>query len=316
MKKIQRKKIKRRGRLLQGKDPLQNIQDRNPMKLSTRHRLTGITMVCLVCIFITLILGQSIEPLHTFYGQIARPFQRAYLAIDNWVSDLVTTARRMRSLERQNQELTEQLELYVFENTTLKNDVAKLDEMQELYELDNYYEAYPKIGAQIVGLSNNNWYETFIIDKGSEDGLTKNMPVLASGGLIGHISAVYENYSIVTTIIDSSSCVFGEVNRKNRNTVNVAGSADMITEQLCKIEYDPENTDIVVGDDIVTSALGEVYPPGLLIGTVIEIEEDASGLYNIAYLEPAGKLDSLSYVLVITELWKDDMNNELKGETP
>lgn len=313
MKKIGRQKIKSRG-WLKSKNPIQNIQDHTPMKIRTKQRLIAVTVACFVCLFITVTLGQTIAPLHTIYGAVTRPIQKLYLAAEDTVTGWVTTAKRMRSLEKENQELTEQLELYVFENTTLKNDVAKMDEIQALYELDNYYEAYPKTGAQIVGLSNNNWYESYIIDKGANDGLEQYMPVLADGGLIGHISAVYDNYSVVTTIIDSSSTVFGEVNRKNRDTVSVSGSAELITENLCKIEYDPADTDLVVGDDIVTSALGEIYPPGLLIGTVVEIEEDPNDLYNVAYLEPASDLEHLSYVLVITELWKEDMQQELTEE--
>lgn len=310
MKKIRRNKIKRRGRF-RSKNPLQYVQDYTPMKLTTRHRLWIVTCMCLLCLFITLTLGQTIQPLHRVYGAITRPVQRLYLKTEDTVTDWIATAKRLRDLEKENQELTQQLELYVFENAALKNDVAKMEEIQELYNLDNHYEAYPKTGAQIVGLSNNNWYETYIIDKGANDGMAKYMPVLASGGLVGHISEVYDNYAVVTTIIDSSSTVYGEVNRKLRDTVSVSGSADLITQKLCKIEYDPQSTDLVVGDDIVTSALGEIYPPGLLIGTVIEIEEDPNGLYNVAYLNPASDLEHSSYVLVITQLWKDDMKEDM-----
>lgn len=317
MKKIHRTKLKWRSRLLPGTTPLQNIQDRVPLKVTTRHRLLIAGLFCLLCLFITIILGQSIEPFHTFYGSVAKPFQNAYLKVEDFLSDTWATAKRLRSLEEENRRLTEELEYYVYENTTLKTEVIQSEEIQALYDLDHYYEAYPKTGAQIVGLSANNWYETLIIDKGSNDGIAKDMPVLVSGGLLGRITHVYENYSEITTLIDADSNVFGEINRLSRSTVNVQGRDDLEKEKKCVIEYDPQEVDMVVGDEIVTSALGDIYPPGILIGTVTEIVEGENGLSNTAYVMPKADTKGLSYVLIITELWKDDMEAELEeGMTP
>ena len=316
MKKIKRQKLKWRSRFLPGTTPLQNIQDRTPLKVSTRHRIMFGVIFCLLCLFVTIILGQSIEPFHSFYGRIARPFQTAYLKVQDFVSDTVTTAKRLRSLEEENRRLSEELEYYVYENTTLKTEVIQSEEIQALYDLDHYYEAYPKTGAQIVGLSASNWYETLIIDKGSADGITKDMPVLVSGGLLGRITHVYENYSEITTLFQAESSVFGEVNRLSRSTVNVQGRADLERDKLCYIEYDPSETDLIVGDEIITSALGEIYPPGIIIGTVTEIEEGENGLTNTAYVKPIADTKGLSYVLIITELWKDDMDPEIQGAQP
>ncbi len=312
MKKIHRQKIKWRSRFLPGTDAIQTIQDRTPLKMSTKHRLAAVAVVCAICLFITIILGQSIEPLHTFYGRIAHPFQKMYLSVENFIGDTVTTLKRIRSLEKENQRLTEELEYYVYENTTLKTEVVQSEEILALYELDHYYEAYPKTGAQIVGLSNNNWYDSLIIDKGMADGISKDMPVLASGGLLGRITKVYEHYAVVTTLINSESRIFGEVNRLNRSIVNVSGATELESSGLCMIEFDPNETDLVVGDEIVTSALGEIYPPGLLIGTVTEIQPSENGLTNTAYLKPASDTQGLSYVLIITELWKEDMKAEME----
>ena len=316
MKKIHRQKIKWRSRFLLGTDAIQTIQDRTPLRMSTKYRLSAVAVFCVICLFITVILGQSIEPFHTFYGKIAYPFQKMYLSVENFVSDTVTTLKRIRSLEKENQRLTEELEYYVYENTTLKTEVIQSEEILALYELDHYYEAYPKTGAQIVGLSNNNWYDSLIIDKGIADGIAKDMPVLASGGLLGRVTKVYEHYSVVTTLINSESRIFGEVNRLNRSVVNVSGSAELEGAGLCMIEFDPNETDLVAGDEIVTSALGEIYPPGLLIGTVTEIQPSENGLTNTALLKPASDTTGLSYVLIITELWKEDMKAEMGGAQP
>lgn len=146
MKKIHRQKIKWRSRFLPGTDAIQTIQDHTPLRMSTKYRLSAVAVFCVICLFITVILGQSIEPFHTFYGKIAYPFQKMYLSVENFVSDTVTTLKRIRSLEKENQRLTEELEYYVYENTTLKTEVIQSEEILALYELDHYYEAYPKTG--------------------------------------------------------------------------------------------------------------------------------------------------------------------------
>ena len=314
MKKIKRNKIKWRSGLIPGTSPLQTIQDRSRLTVRTRHWLGAACVVIGLLFFVTLVLGQSIEPIHNLYSRIAKPFQRAYLWADDFVTDTIASAKRLKSLEEENQRLIEELEYYVYENTTLKTEVVQSQEIQALYDLDHYYAAYPKTGAQIVGLSANNWYESVIIDKGSADGLVKDMPVLASGGLLGRITTVYEHYSIITTLIHKDSRIFGEVNRLGRDTVNVSGSSDLVGSRQCRIQYDPSETDLAVGDEIVTSALGEIYPPGILIGTVTSLETDENGVTSTAYVKPAAETDGLNYVLIITELWKDGMKEELEGE--
>ena len=293
--------------------PIKPMRDRKKMKVATKYRILGVTLLCLVLITVTFVLGQNIKPINTVFGYVAAPFQKAYLAVEDWFSGLMTTAKRLKSLESDNEKLQAEIDRYIFEITILKNDAAKLQELQELYKLDNYYENYPKTGAQIVSLSPSNWYDVFIIDKGAKDGLKKYMPVLAGNGLVGHISEVFENYSRVTAIVNAESFVYGEVNRSPRDKIGVQGTDDISGDGLCRMKFTTDDVDIAVGDEIVTSALGEIYPPGLRIGTVLKIQEIGDGLNSEAYLEPVVELKNLNYVLVITELWKDQMNEELEG---
>ena len=293
--------------------PIKPMRDRKKMQVSTKYRIIGVTLLCLALITVTFVLGQNIKPINTVFGYVAAPFQKAYLAVEDWFSGLMTTAKRLKSLDEDNEKLQAEIDRYMYENTILKNDAAKLEELQELYELDNYYENYPKTGAQIVSLSPSNWYDVFIIDKGSKDGLQKYMPVLAGNGLVGHISEVFENYSRVTAIVNPDSFVYGEVNRSPRDKVGVQGLDDVSNSDLCRITFTTDDVDIAIGDEIVTSALGEIYPPGLRIGTVLKIQEIGDGLNSEAYLEPAVDMKNLNYVLVITELWKDQMKDELEG---
>lgn len=304
--------------------PIDLAKKKKKIHLSTKVRLIAGVSLCLLLIAITFILGQYIEPVHTVLGYVTVPIQSAYNSVSQWVSDKTKDWKGIHDLREENQELREQLEELKSRNILLENDLIQLRELQELLELSNYYEAYPKTAAQIVGRSPNNWYETFIINKGSASEMQKYMPVIVGSGLIGHISQVYSNYAQVITIVDESCRIYGQVNRYQqggspllvqggRSIKEMDNSLD--TSVLCFTDFVTTETDIQIGDEIVTSALGDIYPPGLLIGTVQEIVSLEDGRSSRAYIKPAVDLDKLNYVLIITDLWKEDMKADIEGDS-
>ena len=120
---------------------------------------------------------------------------------------------------------------------------------------------------------------------------------------MGHVETVYQHYSRIVSILSDSSFVYGEVLRSGDH-VGVQGDLSLEQDGLCKIEFYIQQTDIAVGDEIVTSALGDVYPPGIGIGTITEITEKGDGVMGIAYLKPYADIKNISYVLIITDLEK------------
>lgn len=95
------------------------------------------------------------------------------------------------------------------ENRLLQQDKYELEDFRKLYKLDEQYASYPKVAARVISSDPDNWYNTFIIDKGSEDGLAVNMNVMAGDGLVGIITDVKKSYSTVRSIIDDDSNVYG-----------------------------------------------------------------------------------------------------------
>ena len=278
---------------------------------------------CLILIFFTFVLGQYFEPVHTALGYVTQPIQNAYSSISNWITEKTEQFQNQKALQEENRRLKEQLDELAYQNTILENDLAQLRELQELWNLSNYYEAYPKTAAQIVGLSPNNWYETFIVDKGTDQDLKKYMPVIAGSGLVGHISQVFSNYARVTSIVEESSRIYGQVNRYQQSAKLLVQGGQGLKDSdtsldpqcFCYADFITAETDIQVGDEIVTSALGDIYPPGLLIGTVEEIVSLNDGRTSRAFIKPAVNPESMNFVLIITDLWKEDMKQEIEGDS-
>lgn len=275
------------------------------------------------CAFLVLsstFLGQRFEGVRSFFNMITQPIQQGYHKTEEWFNDISSNFQSKEELIKENISLKEELNRLQNENLKLQSDARRVQELEELYELDIYYKDYPKTGAQIVGLSPNNWYETFLIDKGSKKGIVEYMPVLSDQGLAGHIGEVYDDYAQVISVVNENSYIYGQINRKNGDLVGVQGargynSAEIgiIDEDLCMVQFITDEIDITIGDEIVTSSLGDIYPPGLRIGTVTEIIPIATGYESIALVKPAVDLDQMDTVLIITEIWKQDLlenNNE------
>ncbi|HOA81157.1 MAG TPA: rod shape-determining protein MreC, partial [Defluviitaleaceae bacterium] len=225
--------------------------------------------------------------------------------------DQINFIKNIKNLEKQNAELSKKVDELSYENKILQQYKDENTRLRKLLDLDKKYADYPKIGAEIIGKDPGNWYNVFLIDKGSNDGLEVDMVVLSGNGLVGHIIEVAPNYSKVLAIIDDRNAVSSKVLRTGDLGI-VKGDLSLLNQGLCRMEYVDAEADIIVGDEIVTSNLSDIYPPGIMIGTVKEIETESHGLTKYALIEPVVDFKHLEEVLVINMKWnkKDDATKE------
>ena len=149
--------------------------------------------------------------------------------------------------------------------------------------------------------NSSNWYRSFLIDKGSRDGIRVNMNVLADGGLVGIVTAVSENYATVSTIINDSQYV-SAMSARSESSCIVAGNLSLYAEGMLELQNIGMDEDIAVGDMIVTSNISALYVPGLLIGFVDSVEQEPNHLQKSGRIRPAVNFDTLDSVLIVTTL--------------
>jgi len=241
---------------------------------------------------------ESTSPLEQSITYVIIPFQKGVTYFGDWVKDRVNFVRNIGKLDRMNEELTDEVNQLRYENKLLELDKLELERLRNLYDLDKRYADYPKTGARVIGKDPGNWYDVFIIDKGTNDNIEVNMVVMAGNGLVGRIMEVGPNYAKVRSIIDDTSSVSSKILRTS-DLCTVSGSKKLGDDGLCLIEYIEDDVNVVEGDEIVTSHLGEIYPPGILIGVVKSIEADPNKLTKTAILEPVVDFKHLEEVLVI-----------------
>ena len=163
------------------------------------------------------------------------------------------------------------------------------------------YGDYNKIGARIISRDSGNWYSSFVIDKGSNDGLADDMNVIAGGGLVGRITSVGPNWSRVTSIISDNSNVSGMTLATGDNLI-VSGDLQMMAQGVIPFSKLVDSQDAVAeGDKVVTSDISDKYLPNILIGYISTINKDTNNLTKSGYLTPVVDFEHLSEVLVITD---------------
>ncbi len=275
-----------------------------------KYLLFILTFVCTVLMLITFGTNVFNKPLNTVAGYVIVPFQRGIGKMGEWLSNRSDELVQIRTLLDENQRLKEEVAALTEENTILQQNQYELNKLRELVKLDEQYGEYNKVGARIISRDSGNWYSSFIIDKGTDDGLAENMNVIAEGGLVGRITSVGPNWSRVTAIISDNSNVSAKTLATEDNLI-VSGDLQLMKEGVITFSQLVDSQNLVTeGDKIVTSDISDKYLPNILIGYLHTINRDANNLTKSGYITPAVDFEHLSEVLVITDLKQQVVEEE------
>jgi rod shape-determining protein MreC len=270
--------------------------------LPSKYLLLILTILCTLMMLVTFGTDVFNRPLNTVVGYVVVPFQQGIGKIGEWLSNRTDELVQIRTLLEENESLKEQVAALTEENTLLQQDKYELNTLRQLVELDEQYGNYNKVGARIIGRDSGNWYSSFIIDKGSEDGLSLDMNVIAGGGLVGRITSLGPNWARVTSIISDNSNVSGMTLSTQDNMI-VSGSLKDMTDGYISFSQLIDSKDLVKeGDKVVTSTISDKFLPNILIGYISSIDKDANNLTKSGRIVPAVDFEHLGEVLVITDL--------------
>lgn len=272
-------------------------------QIETKHMLLILSITCVVGIFAGLIFNIKGGPLNTIAGYIFVPMQQGINNTGAWIFDFANDFRTLSDVLEENKELKakiEELEKQISDN---KQDQYELENLRELFELDEKYPDYEKVAASVIAKNSGNWFSTFTINRGSKDGIEVGMNVLAGSGLVGIVVDVGENYAKVRSIIDDSSNVSAMVATTGDN-FNVSGNLQSMNESTV-IHFSglkDEKNQAKVGDPVITSYVSDRYQQGVLIGYIASIEKNSNNLTKTGTITPVVDFEHLEEVLVITKI--------------
>ena len=270
---------------------------------SDSRKTTWVFVAVVVSLFLVIFLAArgQLNPILTNSTVITAlaPFQRAISWAGDKINGATTTVWEIATVYYQNKELKEEVFALRQQNLQAAEYVAENIRLQEMLNYKHAAVQFDLIPAKVIGRESSTWTSVISINRGSSDGIKPNMPVVTEKGLVGVITDVSPVASRVQLLLDSRFSVGTLVQRPESRVAGIVqgNPSDAMLPQMINI---PRNSDIIVGDTIVTSGFGGVFPKGLMVGSVATVKNDSGGLLEIAYINTAVDFQKLEDVMIIT----------------
>lgn len=249
-------------------------------------------------------LGPTWNPAEQVVIEITAPFQKLIKQTTKSTEELWLNYFRLVDVHQENTQLKNEIHVLKMANSRYRELLATQERIEELLQFKQTINR-PVLAAQVIGLDPTGWFKSVIIDKGKWAGLRLDMPVVNAFGVVGRVVSVSSNYAKVLLIIDQNSAVDCLVQRSRDR-----GMLKGLMSEICKLDYVAKSNDITMGDIVVTSGLGGVFPKGLPVGRILDVKEISGELFKDIKIRTAVDFSKLEEVLVILEESKS--SNQLK----
>ncbi len=257
-------------------------------------------LICAVLVIVPTVLslmGQG-DFVRDAVGTVAMPFRIAFTGIAEGFDGFVSYFREFDAIKAENRILRDKLK----ENEeALRGAEAVKEENEWLYNylgLRREHIDYDFEAARVTGRESGSYMTVFTLNRGSMHGVDINMTVVTDDGIVGYVSEVGANWCKVLTVIETAVSVGAYVERSGELGL-VEGVYTPGKTGFCQMSYLPASADIKVGDLVLSSGIGSIYPRGLSIGVVTELVPDGASRSLIAMIEPSADLTDLRNVMII-----------------
>lgn len=230
----------------------------------------------------------------TLLSRVVAPAQSSTSSVYSWFSDVWNGYIALTGVVTENHELSKRLELLERQNAFLREFESQNKDLRALLSM-RAAESLEGSGAVVIGYDPTSWIKTFIINRGSADGLVPRQAVVQASGLVGQVIAVAPHSAQVLLITDSSSGVDALVQRSRTRGVVVGRG-----RQKCQMLYVPNGEDVHEGDVIISSGMDGIFPKGLIIGKVSDVGTRSNGLFQDVDVRPVVDFDMLEHVFVVS----------------
>ena len=264
----------------------------------------GVLLFALIYLSINVEKSRPWNPLAEVLIEILSPVQKVVKGSVNFTTGLWSKYIGLINTHDDNIMLKKENERLMMENSRYRELLSTYKRLEELLNFkENTGETV--LAAQVIGRDPSGWFKSIIIDKGGNDSIRENMPVVNAKGVVGQIVEVSFNYSKVLLLIDQNSAADCIIER-SRDSGIVKG----VSPKEYTLDYVLKTSDVQVGDMVITSGLDRVYPKGNYVGKVTEVEDNPGELYKKVKIKPSVDFSKLEEVLVL--LREDPLSKPLK----
>ena len=304
------KKSKTNKRYAKKRSP-QEIRLRRIRRRGVLFSILVIVAVAAVVFFLVLRNSGEISLAENGIGALFSRVQGAVTTVTNGVRNFVTRWHNYDKLEAEYNELSLQYQQVSIELNAANEAVAENERLQTLLDAQSRYESLDPIYAKVIARAPGQWFETFSINRGNNDGVTAGMAVVNGDGLIGRVYEAGINYAKVICIIDTRSAVACMVQATRDNGIMRGQISQSSDYAECYVYYLPSLNNVMPGDAVITSGTDSLYPKGLHIGTVTAVSMDAGSDGSYAIVTPSVDFKHIEEVFVLREVIETDSDEAL-----
>lgn len=260
-----------------------------------------ILIILILIIFsFTLKADRKLNPVESFLKDGLVYTEKVVTYPFNYISNKISEYKKLKSVNKDNAVLEtsiDRVSSIESENIELRR---QLDELKKELNIDYTLVDYEYLNATVVSRNVGFWYNTITIDKGSYNGVEKDMVVINSKGLIGRIirtSAFTSDVRLITTS-DTNNKISVHISNGDNDLYGLINNYNY-SDNLLEVEGISNTKDVTIGDYVYTSGLGGIFPSGILIGTVSEISTDSYDLAKIIKVVPSADFTDINYVSIL-----------------
>ncbi len=224
---------------------------------------------------------------------IVAPIQSLFTHTVDGISDVIQHYFMLVGVAQENERLRRQVDAMTRANNALREEVKRLNRVNRLLAFQEQ-DSKPSVVATIIGRDATQWVKAVYIDKGMEDGVRENLPVVTDVGLVGHVVQSGPISSKVLLIVDRRSAIdaYFQESRVPGIVIGTGGAT-------CEMKFVPITAEVAVGDRVLSSGLGGLFPKGLMVGRVVAVSRGRQGLFQEIRIAPSVDLTRLEEVLVL-----------------
>lgn len=238
---------------------------------------------------------EAFAPLETGASRALKPARDLF----GWFGDTIDAKGENKELRAEVEQLRRQLGVA----ETARHDVRELRSLVKLTESEGYPQGTDPVGARVIVRSPTVWYSTLKIDKGSNDGVRRDQPVVAAGGLVGKVTDVTGGTAEVTLITDSSSSVSAQVMPNGATGIVhpvVGDPNDLLLDYISKGRRVTEGTTVVTSG-FESEGRRSIFPRGIAIGRVTKVDPQEAEQFQRVHVKPLADIRGIDYVQVLTQ---------------
>jgi rod shape-determining protein MreC len=267
--------------------------------LLKRFRPILVTLFFIFLAFLILVMsareGREASWVERLLWRVSSPVQQPITAAILWVRGVGTRYFFLTGVQEENEALRRKISELQEENHRLREALLTADRVQRLMALQSENSLTGTV-ARVFARDPSNFFKTLLVNKGEDEGIAKDMVVLTADGVVGRVIEVSATVAKVLQITDPNSAVDVMIQRSR-----CQGIMEGKREDLCVLKYIQKNEDVQVGDLVMTSGLGGIFPKGLRVGTVTHVDRKRPGIFQHIEVKPSVDFSRLEEVLIAGE---------------